>query len=133
MSEKQEPYGGQVDKGVGMSQKFNDGSWSIDYSESEKCFYFQVIDYHAGPLKLSFDQIAAMAGIGTLEKDEPAVQAKAESKTQEPVASINKKEKKLHIAIAKGWSGQLTISRKDLYRFGKQMGRRSKLKSLKVS
>jgi hypothetical protein len=118
MTETKAFYGIQDNdnKGLGTINKYDDGSWSIDYSESEKCLYVRATDYHSGPLKLSLEQIAAMVLIGEAKND-----------VEDPVVSINKKEKKLCVAISKGWSGLLTISRKDLYRFGKQMSKRSNL------
>jgi hypothetical protein len=75
-----------------------------------------------------------MAGIREMKKEivNQTVQSQAESKPQDPIIGINRREKRLYIDVAKGWSGILAISRKDLYRFGKQMGRRSRINRLKV-
>ena len=118
MTETPAPYGKQDHGKDNYVEKYNDQSWAIDYSEQDKRFRLRVIDYHAQPLELSLNQLTAMAGTSNPEDRIP----------RDPLIGINKGQKALYIAIDEGWSGLIEISRKDLYRFGKQMNKRSKLR-----
>lgn len=118
MTETLARYGKQDHDKVSYVEKYNDQSWAIDYSEQNKQFRIRAIDYHAQPLELSLNQFTAMSGTSNPEDRIP----------RDPLIGINRGQKTLCIAIDKGWSGLIKISRKDLYQLGKQMNKRSKLR-----
>ena len=114
MNETRTPYG-KPEEGSNI-QNYRNDSWAIDYIEKEKSFHIRVTDYHADPLTISLEQLLRMA------------RSKEVSKPKDPLIGINKRDKSLYIAIDEGWSGLLTMTRKELYRYGKQMSKRSSLK-----
>jgi hypothetical protein len=59
-----------------------------------------------------------MAGPGAKETPQPA--------GPEPQVRISRADKSLTIAVPDGWAGELTLTRKELYRYGKMMGKRGR-------
>ncbi len=101
---------------MSTNNRYDDGSWAVEYSAADRALTVQALDYHAGPLKLELDEIVKLTG-GVLRTT-------AASQAREPVFGISRKEKNLYISIPEGWSGLLKISRKELYQYGKKMGKR---------
>jgi len=111
-----------------MTIAFNDESWSIDRSEKDNCLYIRTNDYHADPLKLTADRLREMRRLlePAAEPKHQPVDVSEEKGQGSPFFGISRKEKCLYIGIPEGWDGLLTFSRKDLYRFGKKMGKRAR-------
>jgi len=120
-----------------MTAIYNDGSWSVVYSEEENCLYIRAEDYHAGPLKID-RALAAQIGNSFTANDEHSggdshepdggrmAGAAVKQKPIEPVIRLNKKDRCAEIEVAEGWSGMITLPRKELYRFGKKLGKRAR-------
>ena len=113
--------------------RYDDGTWEVEYSAGDRSFTFEVTEYHAGPLRMTLDQLSRLAGgAGPVEGEDPEPKPSAEAAAPaapfgaEPLVGISRKEKSLYIAVPAGWSGVLRIPRKELYRCGKKMGRRGK-------
>ncbi len=103
----------------GLTPSVSDtGSWAVEYSEQDRMLTITALDYHAGPLKLPLEDVLKLAGEGA--------RLAAGSQDEEPLVGISRKEKSLYIAVPEGWSGLLRISRKELYRYGKKMGKRGR-------
>ena len=107
-----------------------DDSWTINYSAKTNCLLIDTNDYHANPLQLSADQLRQM--LKMLESADKPIQLPDDAEAHDandqksPFFGISRKDKCLYIGIPDGWSGLLEISRKDLYRFGKKMGKRAR-------
>lgn len=119
-----------------MKSIYDDGSWAVQYSEQDGALSIKVLDYHAGPLKLKLGDLLKLMdttaqSTGASGKQSPPKENKpndggSATRDEEPLVGINRKEKSLYIAVPEGWAGVLKISRKELYQFGKKMGRRGK-------
>lgn len=107
-----------------------DNSWTINYSAKKNCLLIDTADYHADPLQLSADQLREM--LKMLESGDKSIQRPADREVQKkeefesPFFGISRKDKCLYIGVPDGWSGLIELSRKDLYRYGKMMGKRSR-------
>lgn len=111
-----------------MGKINNADSWSIDYSVPKKCVSISTNDYHADPLELSAAQLRKM--LLRLEAADTPVQLSGDvqevSSRTSPYYGISKKEKCFYIGIPEGWTGLLSFSRNDLYRFAGMMNKRVK-------
>ncbi len=116
------------------STKESWGSWEIEYVTERKALIVTVTDYHAGPLEITADKLRSM-----LRRLEPghelpqdpsaapaATRPPAPSQPDTPVFTVSRKDNHLSIEIPKGWSGALKLSRKDLYRYGRELGKKGK-------
>lgn len=131
-----------------MAIEYCDESWSIDCSAEEKCLHVSTSDYHAGPLKLSVDQLRGLLNV--LDPSAMPMQRspevcgvpltpveKIQGQSNDPSASssgahvpflvVSKRDKCLYIDVPSGWTGLLKLSRKELYRYGKKMGKRGRV------
>lgn len=119
----------------------DDGSgWSITFSQKDNCIYIRATDYHADPLKLPKYKLAELAGMfesATQDKDNTHSNRQATSKpsdTQEITShkdwkiGISKRNKLLFCENKDGIAEPLVLSREDLYKYGKMMNKRVKIK-----
>ena len=118
----------------------DDGSWSITFSQKDDCIYIRTTEYHADPLKLSKHKLAELAGLFESviqEKDNihnPTQATSKPSDTQEIAnqrhwkIGISKRNKLLFCENKDGIEDPLVISRDELYKYGKMMNKRVKVK-----
>ena len=95
---------------------YDDGYWAVEYNAADRVFTVRTLDVHTVPLKLPLGEVIKLTEGAVRDKDAPP--------EREPVMGISRKEKSLYIAVPEGWAGVLKISRKELYQFGKMMGKR---------
>lgn len=111
---------------------YDDICWSVIYSREDDAVYISSLDYHAGPLKIDrtmAERFSSVLGIHG-EKEHGEVQAKAEERLSPagPVVRLNQKERCAEIAVA---GSIVKLTRKELYRLGKQLGKRAKMRSVR--
>ncbi len=103
------------------TSRYDDGYWTVDYDAADRTFTIRSLDVHVVPLKLQLSEMIKLTEGAVRDPDAPT--------EREPLVGISRKEKNLYIAVPEGWAGVLKISRKELYQYGKMMGRRGKGRS----
>lgn len=103
------------------TNRYDDGYWAVEYNEADRIFTVRTLDVHTVPLKLPLSEVIKLTSGAVRDPD-----AQPE---REPVVGISRKEKSLYLAVPEGWAGVLKISRKELYQYGKMMGKRGKGRS----
>ena len=118
----------------------DDGSWSITFSHQDNCIYIRTTDYHADPLKLSKTKLTELAGLfepesqGNVNTHRPPQYPPKPFDTQVIATQsrwtigISKKNKLLFCESNDEIAEPLVFSRHDLYKYGKMMNKRVKIK-----
>jgi hypothetical protein len=108
-------------------------SWSISLSREDNCIYIKTTDYHADPLKITKSKLIELARLFA----SPHLLTPATSKPSDTqnvtthsgwAIGISKKNKLLFCESMDGIAEPLVFSRQDLYRYGKMMNKRVKIK-----
>ena len=104
--------------------------WSVVYNRDDNAIYISALDYHTGPLKINRSMAEKFSiALGIHDEDEHVkVQHEPEKKItpSAPLITLNKKEQCAEIAVA---GTMVKLTRKELYRLGKKLGKRAKLRS----
>ncbi len=102
--------------------------WNVHYDPADNCLVVSTTDYHAEPLRLGLDVLAEK-----IQQSSSACHTSQDPANRQVSVTLLKDEQCASIALPEGWAGPVRISRKDLYRLGKSLGRRSRAGSVELN
>jgi len=139
---------------MGNITLFADQSWIVEFSPRENCIIIATSDYHAGPLKIPAERWRAFGQCypqsvpeGGCPPTDSANARKGEAKPQAAPAkedgdrsgtravvarnemwtvSVSRQEKRVFIECEGSPAKPLVMSRRELYRVGRSMGKKSR-------